>query len=518
MRTTLPRSWLLWCASSVLAACALLAFWLHLGRPVPLPDATAPGKRLQCASYSPFGKDQSPFDQPMALRPAQLDEDLALLSTQFACLRTYSMTGLEGLPLLARRHGLKLMLGAWVNSNPADTQKEVDALVKAANAYPDVVTAVIVGNEVLLRKEATGERMAALIREVKSQVRQPVTYADVWEYWARYPQVAPEVDFLMVHLLPYWEDVPYGVDTALAHVQAIHDDFTRRFAPKPIMVGETGWPSEGRRRETAEPSPVNQARFVRDFVHLADRLSWQYNLIEAIDQPWKRNNEGAVGGYWGMLDADRQDKGVLFGSVSNVPHWPLWLGVSFAVMLATLALAGRPPSAQAALALPWLGAIAGACLAGWARQAGVGARYPGEWLWAGGLGLVSVALLADTALRSGHATGWRTKAMHLATRYRNTLGLLAGYATAVEAVWMVFDPRYRSFATAGLLVPALVLLWRPAALAPHAARLLAGICAVSVPAQLIREGWQNPYAFGWAVVVAMMAWSLRPGVGRLHRP
>ncbi|WP_263260855.1 beta (1-6) glucans synthase [Pseudomonas sp. RIT-PI-S] len=512
MRSTTPRLSPLWGMSTFLALCALLGFWYFQGRPVALPDATLPGQRLQCASYSPFGKDQSPFDQPLAIRQSQLDSDLAVLSTRFSCLRTYSMTGLETLPELARAHGLKLMLGAWVNSDPADTQKELDALVAAANAYPDVVQAVIVGNEVLLRKEATGERMAALVRQVKARVHQPVTYADVWEYWTLYPQVAPEVDFITVHLLPYWEDVPYGVGTALAHVQAIHDDFARRFAPKPVMIGETGWPSQGRRRETAEPGPVNQARFVRGFVHLADRLGWQYNLIEAIDQPWKRNNEGAVGGYWGMFDADRQDKGVLFGPISNLPGWRGWLAGSALLTLALLAVAGRPRSRRAGLALPWISAAAAASLACWARQTSVDARYLGEWAWALGLGALSLAMLADAVLQLGSLAGWRQRALGMLGRYRRPLALAAGFAMAVEVLWMVFDPRYRNFATAGLLIPVLCLVWRPVQLPRPSARLLAAVCAAGVPLQLLREGWQNPYAWAWAVLSGAMAYGLyKPG-------
>jgi exo-beta-1,3-glucanase (GH17 family) len=463
-----------------------------------MADAVGPGQRLQCASYSPFGKDQSPFDQPLAIRPSQLETDVAVLSKHFSCLRTYSMTGLEQLPAIARTHGVKLMLGAWVNNNPADTQKELDALVLAANANPDVVTAVIVGNEVLLRKEATGERMAGLIRQVKARVQQPVTYADVWEYWTLYPQVAPEVDFITLHLLPYWEDVPHGVDTALEHVRAIHDDFAQRFAPKPVMVGETGWPSQGRRRETAEPGPVSQARFVRGFVQMADRLGWQYNLIEAIDQPWKRNNEGAVGGYWGLFDADRQDKGVLAGPVSTVPHWREALLASLAVMLAVLVLAGRPGSRWSALALPCLGALAGASLACWAGQTLVEARYLGEWAWMIGLGLLGLAMLADTALRLG------TRRWNPLQRWAPPLALAVGFAMAVETLWMVFDPRYRGFATAGLLVPVLCLLWRPIPLPLPTLRLLAVVYALGVPLQLLREGWQNPYAWGWITLTGLL--------------
>ena len=198
----------LYLIACLFALIGLGSLWYGLGKPVHLPDAASPTHKLQCASYTPFDKDQSPFDHPFRLRPARMDADLALLAERFECIRTYSMTGLEAIPGLARKHGLKVMLGAWVNANPVDTDKEVDALIASANANPDVVSAVIVGNEALLRKEVTGDRLAGLIARVKSQVKVPVTYADVWEFWLQHPQIAPEVDFLTIHLLPYWEDDP----------------------------------------------------------------------------------------------------------------------------------------------------------------------------------------------------------------------------------------------------------------------------------------------------------------------
>ena len=288
-----------------------------------------------------------------------MDADLALLATRFECIRTYSMTGLEALPDLARKHGLKLMIGAWVNSNPVDTAKEVDLLIASANANPDVVSAVIVGNETLLRKEVTGAQLAKLINKVKSQVKQPVTYADVWEFWLKHPEVAPAVDFLTIHLLPYWEDDPSNIDAALQHVAEVRQVFGNKFAPKDVMIGETGWPSEGRQRETALPSRVNEARFIRGFVAMAEQQGWHYNLIEAFDQPWKRASEGAVGGYWGLFDADRQDKGVLAGPVTNVPYWKQWLAVGGLIFLGTLMLGGRVRSTRSALVLPLLGAVGG---------------------------------------------------------------------------------------------------------------------------------------------------------------
>jgi exo-beta-1,3-glucanase (GH17 family) len=492
----------------LLALSGLGALWYTLGKPILLPDAASPTHKLQCASYTPFDKDQSPFDQPFRLRPARMDADLALLAERFQCIRTYSMTGLEAIPALARKHGLKVMLGAWVNANPADTDKEVDLLIAAANANPDVVSAVIVGNEALLRKEVTGERLAALIGKVKSQVKVPVTYADVWEFWLQHPQVAPAVDFLTIHLLPYWEDDPRGIDDALAHVADVRRVFGTRFAPKDIFIGETGWPSEGRQRETAVPSRANEARFIRGFVAMAEANGWHYNLIEAFDQPWKRVSEGAVGGYWGLYDADRQDKGVLEGPVSNLHYWPQWLLASAVLMAVMLVFAGRPGTATGALLLPLLAAFGAGCLGLWGELMRTHARFAGEWLWAALLAGLNLMVLAHAVLALARRAGWRERVFAWLETRAGWLLLAAGFAAAVSMLAMVFDPRYRSFPTAALALPALVYLLRPVVAARAEVALLAFIVGAGVMPQLYREGLENQQAWGWAVVSVLMAAAL----------
>lgn len=504
-RPMLRTTYLLAC---LLALLGLGALWYGLGKPVHLPDAASPSHKLQCASYTPFDKDQSPFDQPFRLRPARMDADLALLAERFQCIRTYSMTGLEAIPALARKHGLKVMLGAWVNANPVDTDKEVELLIAAANANPDVVSAVIVGNEALLRKEVTGERLAGLINQVKSQVKVPVTYADVWEFWLQHPQIAPAVDFLTIHLLPYWEDDPRGIDAALAHVADVRQVFGNRFAPKDILIGETGWPSEGRQRETAVPSRVNEARFIRGFVALAEANGWHYNLIEAFDQPWKRASEGAVGGYWGLYDADRQDKGVLEGPVSNLALWPQWLLASLLLLLATLALAGRPANARAALLLPLLAALGAGSLGLWGELMRTNARFAGEWLWAVLLAGLNLLVLAQAALALARRDGWRQRLFAWLEGHAGKWLLAAGFAAAVSMLAMVFDPRYRSFPSAALLLPAVVYLLRPVRAPRAEVALLAFIVGAGVAPQLYQEGLANRQAWAWALVSVLMVGAL----------
>jgi len=483
---------------------ALCGFWYGLGQPVLLPDVASASHKLQCASYTPFDKDQSPFDQPFKLRPERMDADLALLATRFECIRTYSMTGLEALPDLARKHGLKLMIGAWVNSNPLDTEKEVDLLIASANANPDVVSSVIVGNEALLRKEVTGPQLAKLIHKVKANVKQPVTYADVWEFWLKHPEIAPAVDFLTIHLLPYWEDDPSNIDAALNHVAEVRQVFGNRFAPKDVMIGETGWPSEGRQRETALPSRVNEAKFIRGFVALAEHNGWHYNLIEAFDQPWKRASEGAVGGYWGLFDADRQDKGVLAGPVSNLPNWPVWLGVGGAIFLATLLLGGRVRSTRAALVLPLLGALAACSIGAWGELARVTSRFAGEWFWAALLLGLNLLVLAHAALTLSTRNGWREQAFNALERRAGWLLTASGFAAAVMMLELVFDPRYRSFPSAALALPALVYLCRPVRVPRREIALLTFIVGAGIAPQLYREGLQNQQAWTWALVSLLL--------------
>lgn len=492
----------------ILGLLALVGYWYGVGRPVVLPDVASASHKMQCASYTPFDKDQSPFDQPLKLRPERMDADLALLATRFECIRTYSMTGLEALPELARKHGLKLMIGAWVNANPVDTAKEVDALIASANANPDVVTAVIVGNETLLRKEVTAAQLVKLITTVKSQVKQPVTYADVWEFWLKHPEIAPAVDFLTIHLLPYWEDDPSGIDQALKHVGDVRQTFGNKFAPKDVLIGETGWPSEGRQRETAVPSRVNEAKFMRGFVAMAEANGWRYNLIEAFDQPWKRGSEGAVGGYWGLFDADRQDKGVLAGPVSNVPYWPLWLGVGGLILLGTLAVGGRVRSQQAAWLLPLLGAVAGCSIGSWAELSRLTARTDDEWVWAALLVVLNLLVLAHGALALGARDGWRARAFTWLEHRAGWLVATAGFAGAVMMLSLVFDPRYRSFPSAALLLPALVYLVRPVSGPRREIALLTFFIGVGIAPQLFREGLLNQQAWGWALVSGLMVAAL----------
>ena len=196
-------------AFAVVTALNLLWWWWP-NRPVEIAGWTnAP---LQSVSFAPYRPGQSPLTRTFPT-PDQIDQDLKRLQGKVRAVRTYSAgENLEAVPQRAGKYGLKVWHGAWLNDNDKENLEQINLLIDHANRYPDTIERVIVGNEVLLRKDLTANQLRGYIRQVKSRVKQPVTYADVWEFWLRNPQLADEVDFITVHLLPYWEDEPIGLD------------------------------------------------------------------------------------------------------------------------------------------------------------------------------------------------------------------------------------------------------------------------------------------------------------------
>ncbi|OAM53056.1 beta-1,6-glucan synthase [Methylovorus sp. MM2] len=288
-----------------------IAAWLWLqNEPVSVVKPTLPANgKLSCVSYAPYyGKGQSPFIANTVISKSQIDSDLAMLAQRFDCVRTYSVSqGLDYVPAAAAKLGLKVYVGAWIGWTAKDNDLEVNTAIKLANQYPDTVKALIIGNEVLLRREQSEATLKVYIDRAKASTKVPVTYADVWEFWLNHKNLEKSVDFVTVHVLPYWENHPQSIDNAIPHAKIVMAKLSSTFT-KPILIGETGWPSIGRQRGESVPSQVNQARYFREFLAIAHEKHWQYNLIEAVDQPWKRQLEGTVGGYWGLYNTDMQPK------------------------------------------------------------------------------------------------------------------------------------------------------------------------------------------------------------------
>jgi exo-beta-1,3-glucanase (GH17 family) len=469
------RGNLLWLPPLLVAVALTVAGWAWLGRPVDLPPA--PEAKLHCASYTPFRGAQTPFDPSMIIPTAQIEEDLKQLQPVTNCIRTYAVNqGLDQAVPVAASLGMQVMLGIWIGRNPVDNEAQIATAIALAKAHPETVKAIIVGNEVLLRGEQTGETLAEMAKRIKAESGAKVTYADVWEYWLRAPDALKQsVDFITIHILPYWEDDPLPVSAAVKHLESIVAEVKEAFPGREIVIGETGWPSAGRWREDAAPSIVNQARYLREFLVYAKAHDLDYNFIEAFDQPWKRYQEGTAGGYWGLFHEDRTPKFSWDQPVSNHPNWPNLAVLSVALGLAVLVVARfwRHRTGHAARFLCALGAmLAGTALVLHFPHAWLAARSNWEWLLECAIGiqtlftavlLIAVTLagrLRDTGASLLEGIAWIRRPRR-APGIRESIAVLrlaALLGAATVSLGLAFDPRYKDFPIAAYLVPALFFL------------------------------------------------------------
>jgi exo-beta-1,3-glucanase (GH17 family)/cellulose synthase/poly-beta-1,6-N-acetylglucosamine synthase-like glycosyltransferase len=308
------------------------AVWAYLNRPTREPPWPA---RIQGFAFSPFRANEDPthFQMPT---DAEIDADLALLEGKVNAVRTYSVGAtLADIPELADRHGLNVALGAWLDSHLDKNEEQLRAAIDLANSHQNVVR-VLIGNEVLLRGDLTLPELEKYLDRARAAIGQPVGTAETWDTWLNDPELTQHVDFIGVHLLPYWEGVP--VDEAVEYSFAQFKRLQKTFPHKPIVIAEIGWPSRGRTHESAVASDANEALFLRRFLYRAQKEQITYYVMEAFDQPWKAYQEGAVGSYWGVYDVNRQPKFAFTAPIVRIPEWHILAAVSIGVSLLVLGL------------------------------------------------------------------------------------------------------------------------------------------------------------------------------------
>ncbi|MCL7462533.1 glycosyltransferase [Pseudomonas sp. NW5] len=315
----------------VAVASLFTGLWAWYNQPIKAPDWP---DNISGYSYSPFRLGQNPQE---AIYPseAEVRQDLELLSRQTDNVRTYSVDGILGdIPRLAEDSGLRVTLGIWLSNDLEANEWQIQRGIEIARQQRNVVR-VVVGNEALFREEVTVEQMIGYLDRVRGALKVPVTTAEQWHIWQKYPELAKHVDLVAAHVLPYWEFVPR--EDSVQFVLERARELKQLFPKKPLLLGEVGWPSNGRTRGGAVADQAEQALYLRSLVNTLNARGYNYFVIEAFDQPWKAGDEGAVGAYWGVYNAERQPKFPFTGHVVEIPEWRLLASAS--VVLGMLALA-----------------------------------------------------------------------------------------------------------------------------------------------------------------------------------
>jgi exo-beta-1,3-glucanase (GH17 family) len=290
-------------------------------------------------AYSGFRHGQHPDRGDGAANPSDMEilDDLKTLArnSNFGLIRLYDSQANSAATLRlirANKIKLKVMLGAWLSaevSNPhcpwlptpipqatldankIKNQKEIERAIRLAKEYPSIVVAVNVGNEILVDWNdhmVSLEALISYVRQVKHAIRQPVTVADNYAWWAKNGlPLAKEIDFVTVHTYPEWEnkDIDEALSYSIGNIQGVHATLPQ----SRIVIGEAGWAtvaSEFGKRASEE----NQKRYVNELTAWATRNNITAFIFEAFDEDWKGETSDALGAekHWGLFTVDRKAK------------------------------------------------------------------------------------------------------------------------------------------------------------------------------------------------------------------
>jgi exo-beta-1,3-glucanase (GH17 family) len=276
-------------------------------------------KPLSVVAYSPYRDGQAPG----GAQPSKEDvkADLVMMKPYIDGVRVYGTDGANAyIPALCDELGIDLHIGAWIDGIASD-EPNVHALATIVKEnHPSIKTA-IVGNEVLARSNKnlmTEEKLLALIDVFKADIQgttptYKIAAADTYPQWMmKRPNLAAAVDLVIWHTYGWWS----GVDIANAYtvVSGRYDDMLAAYPGKPLILGETGWPSQidhmsSDKLTTAVGSEANQSKFYLDALAGMRARNLPMWMFSSIDEKWKATSgEGEVGAHWGIWDSARQPK------------------------------------------------------------------------------------------------------------------------------------------------------------------------------------------------------------------
>ena len=331
-------------AAALVAAVLHGLAWATTLETAALPDVTG---KVQSMSFNIGAPREVWFGRSASLR--ELAHALDVIKPVSRSVRTYTVSGIQAqVPALAKERGVEVMLGIWLGRDEASNRREIETAISLVRKHSNI-RAVFVGNETLLREDMSLEDLITIIREVRTRVPVPVTTGETWDRWLSHPDLVDEVDFMSIHVLPYWEAV--GAQNAVSYAFQRYREVLDTFPDKEAIIAEFGWPSRGYRNREAGPDPMTQATIIRQFISEASRHGIGYNLMEAFDQPWK-TMEGSVGPYWGVFDHDGNAKFSLAGAVEQPEQWRRGiLALILGAVMTTLWLMTRQPTFGHAMAM-----------------------------------------------------------------------------------------------------------------------------------------------------------------------
>ncbi|CAM1371650.1 glycoside hydrolase family 17 protein [Tenacibaculum xiamenense] len=265
-------------------------------------DLLIGGMHGVCSSF--YEEGQKPGDE---LGEEQIRRRLTILKPYIKWIRSFSCTeGNELIPKIAKEMGIKTMVGAWLGDDPEINEKEIEGLIQLANeGYVDIAA---VGNEVMYRKDLTEDELLVFMERVKKALPEsiPMGYVDAYYEFTQRPRITEACDVILTNCYPYWEGC--DIDYSLMYMKQMYHQAKDAGKGKPVIITETGWPSQGEGLRGAIPSQENAMKYFINTQSWAKEEDIPVFYFSSFDESWKQGDEGVVGAYWGIWDKNEELK------------------------------------------------------------------------------------------------------------------------------------------------------------------------------------------------------------------
>ena len=255
-------------------------------------------KGMHGICFSMYEDGQEPGD---IITEEQVERRIKILKPHTKWIRSFScIEGNEHIPRIAKKHGLKNMVGAWLSDNLEKNELEIEALIQLGKE--GCVDIAAVGNEVLYRNDLTLEQLLDYIKRVKEALPNvSVGYVDAYYEFSKHPALIEISDVILSNCYPYWESSP--IDDSLDHMQQMFHQATDAAGKrKKVIITETGWPSQGGSEGGAVASEENAMKYFINTQLWSLKENVAIFYFSSFDESWKVGDEGDVGAYWGLWD------------------------------------------------------------------------------------------------------------------------------------------------------------------------------------------------------------------------
>lgn len=284
--------------------------------------------------YTPLNAQ---YPDCMHVPPSQnnITRDMAVMSQLTNSVRLYGtdcnqtemvLTAIDRLQLKE----MKVWMGVWLGNNDTTNERQVSQMWDIIDKFDaEKFRGVIVGNEVLFRKDLTETKLMKYITDIKTNMTThskkhlslPVATSDLGDNWTA--EMARQVDVVMSNVHPFFAGVEASKGAGWTYDFWMNHDviLTKNYPNISQVVAEVGWPSAGGNNcgETTCTSKTQGSvagiaemnTFMESWVCPSLKNGTNYFWFSAFDEPWKiRYNEKGKEweDKWGLMDVNRKLK------------------------------------------------------------------------------------------------------------------------------------------------------------------------------------------------------------------